>query len=348
MATVQLADVIVPEVFDDYVTQNTMVQSAVYQSGLLAMDAQLSAKLAGGGTLFEAPAWGDLADTDPDESTDDPNDLHVLDNIGTFRETARRISVNKGWSAMMFASELAGSDAMTRIGDRVAGYWGRQWNRYTINTILGVMGANQANNGGDMYHDAGAANFSGTVMLDAAQRLGDAREKLSVLLVHSQVATRMRKAGLLTNAFTPEHELSARKLPMYMDKYVVVEDDSMPNGNAATPANPGGGASVNGVALGANQFVSVATAPGAIAMGETGHKKPIYMNEEGLAGGGSGEEQLLTRKIVCFHPRGHRFLDAAVAGQSPTKGEIATAANWTRTYPEQKQMGMVAIQTTEA
>jgi len=347
MPTVQIADIIEPSVFNDYITQNTMQRSAVYASGLLAMDSDLSNKLAGGGRTFEAPAWGDLADDDPTESNDDPTNKLVLGKIGTYQETARRISINKGWAATMFASELAGSDGFNRIGDRVADYWARQWNKYTVATALGVFGSNIANNGGDMYLNAGAANMSGTVCLDAGQRLGDASEKLSIMLVHSQVQTRMRKAGLLTNAFRPEYELSARPLTMYMDKYIVVVDDSMPNGNPATLANPGGGASVNGTALAANEYVSFLAAPGAIAMGETSHKKPVYIDEDGLAGGGSGEEQIVTRKIVAFHPRGHRFLDTAVAGASPTKAEINNAANWSRTYPEQKQMGMVAVKTTE-
>lgn len=348
MATTQLADVIQPEVFNDYITQNTMVQSLVYQSGLLTVDGMLSQKLGGGGNTFNAPAWGDLADNDPTISSDDPSDLLTLDKVTAYKETARRISVNKGWSAMMFASELAGDDAMKRIGDRVAAYWGRAWNRYTVNTLLGVFSNNVASNSSDMFHDAGAATFSGTVCLDAAQKLGDAAEKLQILVVHSKVHNRMQKAGLLTNAFTPESKISGQKITRYMDKYAVVVDDSMPNGNAKTPANPGGGASVNGTALAANEFVSFLAAPGVVAMGETAHKKPVFLDENGLAGNGSGEEQLVTRKIVTFHPRGHRFLDASVAGDSPTLAEINNAANWSRVYPEQKQMGVVAIQTTEA
>lgn len=347
MAEVRLSDVVVPEVFDTYVNQNTMVKSEVYRSGLLVSDAQLSSKLAGGGLTFNAPAWGDLADTDPDTSSDDPADLSVPDKIGTFTEIAGRMTANKSWATMNFASELAGSDAANRIGDRVADWYGRLYNRWAINTALGVLGANVANNGSDMVYDAGAASMSGATTLNAGQRLGDAKEKLSILLVHSQTLLTMQKQQLLTNAFVSEDKISANPMMMYMNKYRVVVDDSLPNGNPKTSANPGGGASFNGTALAANEFISFLSAPGTIAMGTTSHKMPVETDTVPAAGGGSGEELLYTRRIMTLHPRGHVINMTGLAKTTPNLDEVALSARWSRVYPEMKQMGIVAIKTTE-
>ena len=348
MATTQISNIIVPEVFNDYISQDTMQKAAVRASGLLVDDSLLSTRLSGGGTTFNAPTWADLADTDPTISNDDPTSLLVLEGVGTYKEVACRMTANKGWSAMQFASQLAGSDAMQRIGDRVAAYWDRQDNFWTLATIRGVLGSNQANNAADMYHDAGAASMSGTVALDAAQKLGDAQDKLTIMIVHSRTMNTMKKQGLLTNAFTSEDKISAMPIMTYQGKYKVVVDDAMPNGNAKTLANPGGGASINGVALGANEFISVLCAPGVIAKGTAADKVPVEMDRAMLAGGGSGEEQLVTRKIFTYHPRGHIVNTGGFAGTTPTLAELELSATWTRTYPEQKQMGMVGIQTTEA
>ena len=351
MAVTRLSDVITPEVFADYMTQDTMKGTAFFNAGLIQPDAELSNKLAGGGTTFQAPKWDDLRGTLGGISTDNPADILALNNVGSFQETAVRMTHNEGWGAMQFASQLAGSSAMTRIGDRVKNWWDLYFNDVAANLLLGIVSSNLANNAGDMYHDAGAASFSGTVALDAAQRLGDAKNKLNILSIHSKTESRMQKAGLLTNAFTPEKDIDGREFTgqMYMNKWRVVVDDRMPNGQTATDANPGGGASVNGVALAANEYLSVLSAPDVIGHGESQNEIiPVEVDREALAGNGSGEDRLVTRRVFTFHPRGHRFTSASMAGSTPTLAEIANGANWTRVYPEQKQMGMVAIKTTEA
>jgi hypothetical protein len=77
MAVTQLSSVIVPEVFEQYVAENTTVSTALLQSGVLVESEYLQAQLPMGGNIINVPAWLDLvspsnANTDPNVSSDNP------------------------------------------------------------------------------------------------------------------------------------------------------------------------------------------------------------------------------------------------------------------------------------
>jgi hypothetical protein len=55
MAQVQLSDVIVPPVFNQYMMVNTMETSKVFSSGLVEQDAEITRLLGGGGLTFDNP-----------------------------------------------------------------------------------------------------------------------------------------------------------------------------------------------------------------------------------------------------------------------------------------------------
>lgn len=55
MATVRISDVIVPEVFNDYMSIRTTEKSALYRTGVIAPNAAMQKDLSGGGRLFQTP-----------------------------------------------------------------------------------------------------------------------------------------------------------------------------------------------------------------------------------------------------------------------------------------------------
>jgi hypothetical protein len=75
---------------------------------------------------------------------------------------------------------------------------------------------------------------------------------------------------------------------------------------------------------------------GAIGYGEGAPPVPTETDRDSLA----GEDYLITRKHFLLHPRGVKWNEASVAGDSPTNAELATAANWTRVY-ENKNIRIV-------
>ena len=51
-----------------------------------------------------------------------------------------------------------------------------------------------------------------------------------------------------------------------------------------------------------------------------------------LAGNGSGQETIVTRREFIFHPRGVRWTSNSMAGSSPTNAELATGSNWAKVW----------------
>lgn len=57
---VQLADVIVPEVFTEYLGVNSMTSTALFRSGVLVPNQIMQADISRGGNSLNVPAWTDL------------------------------------------------------------------------------------------------------------------------------------------------------------------------------------------------------------------------------------------------------------------------------------------------
>ena len=72
MAQVQLVDVIQPTAFTAYQVENSMVSTALYQSGVAIPNGEMEAQLGAGAEIFTVPFWADLPDVEADITCDDP------------------------------------------------------------------------------------------------------------------------------------------------------------------------------------------------------------------------------------------------------------------------------------
>ena len=70
----QIADVIVPEIFNPYVQQMTEEKSRLVQSGVAIRSAEMDDFLSGGGLTANAPSFKDLDNDDDNVSTDVADD----------------------------------------------------------------------------------------------------------------------------------------------------------------------------------------------------------------------------------------------------------------------------------
>ena len=140
MATTQLADVFVPEVYSDYQAENSPEKSLFFTSGVVSRTPALDAKANQGGKILDVPFWKDLdADDEPNASTDDPTDIADPSKIGSGTQVARMAYLNNGWSTANLTGEIAGSDPMRRIASRTGVYWTRQWQRRLTRAALGWL-----------------------------------------------------------------------------------------------------------------------------------------------------------------------------------------------------------------
>jgi len=334
MSTVRLSDVVVPEVFSNYMSKNTVQTMALYQQGVMRDDADLGNKLAGGGRTFNVPFWKDLDDEESDTASDDPDSHSVPDKLSSGTDIARRQIRTKSWSTMNLANELAGDDPMKRINERVAAYWARQFDDIAISSVRGVFADNIANDSSDMVNSiatdgAGAITsaelFSAEAVMDTAQTLGDAKRDLKLIVMHSVVQTRLAKNDLIT--FRPDSE-GKNWHEYFMDWRVMTSD--------RCPAVAG----TNRTTYHTYMFGS-----DAIGWAERAVQKPVEVDTEPSAGDGMGSETLYTRRQVAIHPYGIKWTDTTVAGEFPTNAELQLAANWDRVYAERKQLPMALLLT---
>lgn len=330
----RLSDAIIPTVFNRYLTKNTTTKSAIFESGILRNDPTFSKFLAGGGTTVTVPFWNDLDNTEPDIASDDPEQHAIPGKVSSGREQAIRNVRTRGWSTARLTAELAGSNPMERILDRVTQYWVRAYQRHLIAMLTGVFADNAANDSGDMIRDVGtdaggapnaAELVSADNILDAAQTMGDAKDSLEVIIMHSVVRTRLAKQNLID--FIPNSEGKVM-FPTYLG-YKIIEDDNCR------------------VVVGANRskYWTYLIARGSIAWGESPVDKPVETDSKPSAGNGAGVEELWTRRQYIMHPYGFRWMDANRGAEFPTNAENALAANWNREVSERKMIGLAALVT---
>ena len=308
----KIADVIVPEVFNKYVIERTAELSALYQSGIVVKDPELDALATAGGRLINMPFWQDLSGDD--EVLSDTDSLST-DKITARKDVAALLMRGKAWKSNDLAKALSGDDPMRAIGDLVAAYWARRQQVTLLSILKGIYaaaGTKMSGNALDISTLTGnAAAFTGETFLDASYKLGDAEEKLTAIGVHSQVYANLRKQNLIEFSLDSEN----KPIPTYMGKRVIV-DDGMP---------------VDG-----DVFTSYIFGAGAIGLGNGSAPVPTETDRDSLA----GDDILINRQHFLLHPRGVKFTDKSVAGDSPTNAELSTGANWERVY-ENKNVRIV-------
>lgn len=332
--TTRLADVIVPEVFFPYMLEETKVKSAIFESGILREDSNMTTFLSGGGRTANVPFWKDLEDTDGNIASDDPSDDATADKITSGNDIAARQYRTNGWSSMQLSGELAGDDPMEAIGSRISRWWVRHYQKMLISTLRGVYADNVANDAGDMVNDIGtdasgtavaAELISADAILDTRQTMGDAMSDLRTLIMHSVVFTRLSKQNLID--YIPNSDGKVM-FPTYLGYNVIVDDGV-------------------GTIVGTNRtkYFTYLMGSDAICYSEVPVSNPIGLDNDESVGGGSGQEEIWTRRQLVLHPYGVKWTDTSVAGEFPTNAELQTAGNWDRVYAERKQIPICFLLT---
>ncbi|ABB14121.1 major capsid protein [Carboxydothermus hydrogenoformans] len=311
--TTKIADVIIPEVFNPYVIQRTMELSELYQSGILSTGEEFDRLASSSSHVVNMPFWNDL--TGEDEVLTDQGAL-TPGKITAGQDIAVILRRGRAWGANDLAAALAGDDPMLVIGDLVADYWRRRMQAALISILKGVFAApTMATNLHDISANTGdAAKFTGATFIDALQKLGDAKEKLTAVVMHSAVEAALSKQNLI-QTIQPSENMP--QIKTYMGKRVIV-DDSCPVDTT------------NGV------FTTFIFAQGAIGYGNGNPVGfvPTETDRDSLA----GEDYLITRKTFILHPRGVKYVGAP----NPSNTELENGTNWERVY-EPKAIRMVAF-----
>lgn len=317
MAGTTLTDVIVPELFNPYVIQRTMEKSAFFSSGIITRNAAFDALASEAARTHNMPFFEDL-------SGDAQNIVEgksiEFQKITSNKDVSTTIMRQQKWSATSLSAALAGSDPMRAIGDLVADYWARQYQKELINILTGVFGADtMADHVLDISKKTGnAANISASAVIDALQLLGDAQDQLTAVVMHSATKAYLKKQNLITT----ERDSTSVEFDTYQGRRVIVDD--------GCPAADG-------------VYTTYFFGSGAVAYGEGNPVGFVQTETKRDPDLGAGINMLYNRRCFIMHPRGIAWQNAVRANvESPSREELATATNWKRVY-EPKAIRIVAL-----
>ena len=317
MSTLQ--NLIQPEQFTKYVQENSVKRSALFQSGAVVTSDLIQAKASAGGLAVSIPVWKDLADTDPNLSTDDISVMATPNDVTAVLMKTRIANLNNGWSSIDLANELSGVDASKMITNRVGDYWTRVFNKRLVSSLQGIQADSVANHGGDMVIDKSGEAFSYDHLIDAALTMSENLDQMTMLVVHPNVFGRINKAakgnGEIKLEYRRIEELSM-SIPTYGGMALLI-DSTVPVDNT-DPENP--------------IYTSIMLGNGAFAAAFGTPVNALEVDRQAPAGNGGGAEVVWSRVSPIIHPLGFDWSDAAVAGQSPTLAELKDESNWTRQF----------------
>jgi hypothetical protein len=144
------------------------------------------------------------------------------------------------------------------------------------------------------------------------------------MMVHSVVFARMQKNNLID--FIPDARGEVM-IPTFLGREVITDDGMPKTGNVYDTWLFGGGAA---------------------QIGEASAEVPTEVHREPLAGNGGGQEVLTTRRVYTLHPTGYAYVQSNIPDGGPSNTNLAAAANWSRRYPERKQIKFAVLRTREA
>ena len=333
MATVQIADIYNPLVFSAAEQEAQIETNAFLASGIMVTDPRINQMASVGGNVGELPFFKPLGTEEPNYSSDDPGVNSTPNKVTSAIMKYRLASQNNSWSTMDLAVELALDKPADAITGRIGSYWATTNERRLIQSSLGLLADNVANDAGDMVVDiatdgAGAITAAETISADAIinarQTSGDHKGGFSAIAMHSVVHASLEKQQLIT--FIRDAD-NTTLFETYNGMRVVV-DDSLP-----------AVAGVNRIT-----YTTVLYGAGAFASGNGMVENPSELDRLPSAGNGGGQSVIHSRRADIIHPLGFEFTSASVAGQSATLAELATAANWNRVW-ERKSVMMAFLKT---
>lgn len=330
MPETRIANVIVPEVFADYMLERALDKSAFYQSDVIVPNSVISQKIAGGGEQFQVPFWKDLVG-----ASDVPSETvaTAVNNITSDKMVARRQFREKAWGANDLSAALAGSDPFEAIGERVTSFWNGAMQRTLLATANGVLADNVASDSSDLVNDiaiedgdsaADANLISSSAIVDTVFLQGDRFDEFGALALHSVPYKAMVSNDLIE--FVPDSQ-GRLTIPTFMGLRVIVDD--------GLPVVAGGTSGF--------KYTSFVFKRGAFGYGESANGiVPVEVDRDPSTG--MGVDVLYTRRQFAIHPIGMAWLEGSVAGVSPTDTELEAAANWNRVY-DAKNVGFAALIT---
>jgi hypothetical protein len=320
MASTRLANIIVPAIWEPQVIERSAQLSELWTSGIVANVPELDGFINNGGNIINLPFWQDLGGRSELVSA---TGLQLAVNpIQAAQDAAAVFARGKAWGTNNLAAALSGGNPAAAIRDLVAGFWARDMDTTALLMLKGVFAStSMAGNLHDISGAAGdAARINASSFIDATQKLGDAKSRVTGIIMHSAVEAAFAKLpGQLDYVRISDAE---PRVPFLQGKRVIVTDQLPTSGT--------------GTDMIFDTYMFGAGALGYANGNGTNVTKAATAVDE-LA----DEEYIINRRHFVLHPRGVRFIGTTTAA-GPDDTTLQAGASWDRVY-ESKNVRMIAF-----
>jgi len=299
---------IVPEIFLPYMLEQTAAKSAFFSSGVVQAMSDLNIAPDKGGQIITMPFWQDLAGDD--QVLDSSTDLNVAKyTTDTDRAVLHGRALSYG--ATDIAAALAGDDPIKALASLVGDKWARRMQEILIQTLGGSMAVATDNLLDISALSGAAAVFDASSYIDANQLMGENKDKLVAIAMHSAVEALIRKTDIIDTV--PESDGKA-EYNTYHGKRIIISDN-MP--------------------VSAGVYTTYLFGLGAVGYGEGEPKVQFEYERNALLNG--GQEYWVSRRHFVLHLRGNKWDPASgvTAGDFPTNAEVADSGNYEQAYESQ-------------
>lgn len=272
------------------------------------------------------------------------------DRTDTFEQGVFTYGRMMGWTEADFSYDVTGGvDFMANVRNQITRYWNDR-DQDTILAILKGVFAMQATGTGNIktanaafvsehtydISAAGAASTTDAMKMDATtlnsaiqKACGDNKQKFSLVICHSVVATNLENLKLLAYLKYTDEQGIERDLGMATwNGRTVLIDDSMPVENVDAVEESGTSGEPDYVAAqdAYTKYTTYVLGEGAISFEPVGAKVPYEMVRDAKTHG--GEDTLISRKRNAVAVAGISYLKAVQATNSPTNTELENGKNW--------------------
>ena len=324
-----------------------------------------------GGNYITTPLKGLISGAVPDNYDGVTN--ITTSSTKTFQHSRVVVGRAHGWTEKDFSYDITGGvDFMENVAQQIAEYWTEIDQETLVSILKGVF--SMADTEGAKFVDShtydvtGITNSEGDLgKMDATtlntgiqKACGDHKNKFSLAIMHSAVATNLENMKILVYLkYNDANGMQRDAAIATLNGRTVLIDDSMPvsypnptygktsdvdivagktyytrSGSAGsyvyTPvANPvvgDIGSYYEVTDPGAPAYTTFVLGDGAIEYTNCGAKVPSEMSRDAKTNG--GEDTLYTRQRKCFAPYGISFTKAVMSTLSPTKAELENGQNW--------------------
>lgn len=326
-----LTNIFVPDVQNEYVDEFSTTLSALWQSGIVVTDAELSSDLTNQhGVLFTTPFNKPIED-DLAKDADTSDTAITLRELTTGQQQAVRQYKADGWDERDLAVQISGNNASEAVARKLGLYWRNNYQKQCLSSVKGLILDNIANDSGDMVSDiyddtAGARpetnKINNVSINDAAGTMGDAWQSLGAIAMHSDSRKKLKNDE--PNAFVPASETNIG-FATY-NGLVIIEDDGLVKTSGTNHF----------------EYETLLFGMGVFKHGDASDviKQEIY--RQPLTGNGGGGNALLTRRSFVMHPDGFDCIPQA-AKTPVTTAQLELAAGWDRVASSRKQIKLAML-----